>query len=126
MKSTPNGKSDLQTVADELLEEKLSQCNSCHQHKVSEFQGTCDVCAERFGPHICKAIRDPFDYVVGLRSGAVIHFTGEDVKIVGEWIVIKGVEEETSKSKLFPFPCPRGVQIRLSEIAWFADAPMGS
>lgn len=80
---------------------------------------------------LVKAIQDqPFSYALGLKNGTVIHFTGADYS-GGDWVALD--VESHNIPKLVrtavlnnPFPFDRGVEVRLSEIAWVADAPYGS
>lgn len=106
------------------IEDEQSKCSSCLKRQVSDFQGICDACEEKFGPHLGKALCDPFDYAIGLKNGHVFRLVGGDVSIVGEWLIINGIEEHTVPLKSSTFP--RGMQLRLSEVAWIADAPEGS
>jgi hypothetical protein len=87
----------------------------------------CPSCALLFPPAILKAMNDPFYYVVGLRNGMVIYFDWVE-DIYGEWIVLRlwegEIEGRTNPPELPP--CPRGLEVRLSDIVWAADAPFGS
>jgi hypothetical protein len=71
---------------------------------------------------------DPFQYAVGLRNGMVIYFDWvEDVH--GEWLILRLWEGEIEKGRKNPPelpPCPRGLEVRLSDIVWATDAPGGS
>jgi len=99
----------------------------------------CQVCKSKYPPALLKANADQFSYVLGLRDGTVVDF--ESAEIHGEWITIIGVNDtsglpgmsrESDDSGLDPDTswkgryCLRGVDIRLSEIVWVADAPNGS
>lgn len=70
------------------------------------------------GPVLTKALHDPFFYAVGLRSGETIHF--ERAERTGNFLILHEHDAD------LPFPCPRGVQVRIDDIAWAADAPEGS
>jgi hypothetical protein len=95
------------------------KCPGCGK-ELEEWR--CADCVKKYGPHLYKAMCDPFDYAIGLKNGIVIRTVGECVEICGEWVKINGLDEGTT----LPFACPRGIQILLSEIAWVADAPHGS
>ncbi|MFA5379774.1 MAG: hypothetical protein WC455_28705 [Dehalococcoidia bacterium] len=99
----------------------------------------CQACHLKYPPALLKANADQFSYVLGLRDGTVVDF--ESAEIHGEWITIIGVNDtsglpgmsrESDDSGLDPDTswkgryCLRGVDIRLSEIVWIADAPNGS
>lgn len=77
--------------------------------------------------HLAKACLDYFDYAVGLKNGHVIQFSIAEVRSP-EWLLLKvdleDHKEENEKRVGHPFE--RGVMVRLSEIAWCADAPNGS
>jgi hypothetical protein len=47
--------------------------------------------------------------------------------IHGDWITLRidSVRGWAENPKELP-PCPRGIEIRLSDIVWAADAPFGS
>lgn len=100
-------------------------------------------------PHLNKAVLDnPFQYACGLRDGTVIEFEGatpgdwaecerldhvadagsdEDflnARVASEWVHLEGIQSIRGPLGVFPFE--RGLDIRLSEIVWVADAPRGS
>jgi hypothetical protein len=96
----------------------------------------CQVCKSKYPPALLKATCDPFLYALGLRDGTVVDF--ESAEIYGEWVTIHGENDESGRSGMSDESgessgsrwkgrdCPRGVDIRLSEIVWVADAPNGS
>lgn len=89
----------------------------CEDNKLA-----CLGCRARYGDVLVKAMQDPFSYAAGLRSGAVVEFTL--AVRVGEWLFLeRDGHEDTPVSGLM---CPRGVQVRLADIVWIADAPSGS
>ncbi len=75
---------------------------------------------------LAKAVQDPFDYAMKLRTGEVITFESAEV-IDREWVhlVLKPMEQQP-KSNTIAFPAMRGVDVRISDIVWVMDAPMGS
>lgn len=81
----------------------------------------CGKCNNALGPHLAKALCDPFDYAIGLKSGEVIRCS--EVNMHGEWVVLNQVNSEETSLK---YPCPRGLQVHMSAVAWIADAPEGS
>lgn len=71
-----------------------------------------------------KACCDSFDYAIKLRTGEVFRFTDAEL-IDPEWVLISGLDHYEN---MFPkeFNFERGLQVRLSDIVWVADAPAGS
>lgn len=79
---------------------------------------------------LSKACADTFDYAMRLRTGEIIRFEFAEI-INSEWIrltltnqVDGDAPEENARH--IPFPCPRGIDVRISDIVWVADAPYGS
>jgi hypothetical protein len=71
-----------------------------------------------------KALRDPFDYAACVRGLGIVRF--EDVEEAGKgWVRLRGIRWKDQSDRL-PFPFDRGVEVRLSNIVWVADAPEGS
>lgn len=71
-----------------------------------------------------KACSDSFDYALGLRSGAVFRFTSATL-LNREWIHL--VHDGDRQALLgFGYTFPRGIDVRIEDIAWVADAPAGS
>lgn len=84
-----------------------------------------------YPPALAKACYDPFDYAMGLTDGTVIFFEyAEPVSRL--WVTIMGVrqgpravlQDGTSDRSNAIFE--RGLDVRVSQIAWVADAPYGS
>lgn len=88
----------------------------------------CRSCERRYPPSLLKAVSDPFDYVLRLRTGELIYF--ETAAILGEWVTLTLKENsrtmEPSTMGKDCLPCPRGLDVRVRDIVWCADAPMGS
>lgn len=88
----------------------------------------CVACSARLPEALVKALSDPFDYALGLRDGTTVRF--EQARIAGDFVHLEGVTEWNGKrlgvQGHFPYTLDRGIDVRLSEIAWVADAPMGS
>jgi hypothetical protein len=99
-----------------------------------EAVGVCRPCALTVPPSLLKAAFDyPFDYVLGLRSGHVLRFDG--CRFHGQWVnvTLDGNFEDWAmpggvRAPLLgtPYKFDRGVDVRLDEIVWCADAPQGS
>lgn len=84
-----------------------------------------------YPPALAKAcIDDGFSYALGLKSGAVITFSG--AKDLGHgWthlvdIRAHDIQEPNDEFASGSFSFARGMDLRLSDIAWVADAPFGS
>lgn len=75
---------------------------------------------------LAKACLDSFDYALKLRTGEVIFFS-EATVLNREWIhlEVKSMEDQPTSNRI-AYPAMRGVDIRLSDIVWVMDAPMGS
>lgn len=85
---------------------------------------------------LAKACQDEFDYAMGLKSGLILYFTQARYDAIQspDWIHIevrpdRGYKVPDSHAsdwgeKVMIFE--RGIDIRVSEIAWVADAPFGS
>lgn len=73
-----------------------------------------------------KAVTDQFDYVCKLSTGETLYFTSATIN--GDFCTLDGLGHTThSDSKRdLPHPFPRGLEVRISEIVWCADAPAGS
>lgn len=72
---------------------------------------------------LAKACSDkPFQYALKLRTGEIIQFTGATL-VTEEWITL---ELDSGASSALPFPCERGIDVRIADIVWVVDAPYGS
>jgi hypothetical protein len=83
-----------------------------------------------YPPALVKACEDPFDYALKLRTGELWYFN-EATPINREWVSINTVEafghsDEASRLETKRPPFDRGVDVRVSDIVWVADAPHGS
>lgn len=86
----------------------------CHAHR-------------KLPTYLVKAMVDEFDYAVRLRTGEAIRFSSAEMLAGGEFVrlVGHGMDGGCDVEGL-PYPCPRGVEVRLSDIVWVTDAPQGS
>ncbi len=88
----------------------------------------CQPCGQRYPDALIKAAVDPFDYVLKLRTGEIIFL--ETLTIRGDYVHVTLHEtydlSPILKENQLPLPCPRGVDIRVEDIVWCADAPYGS
>jgi len=108
-------------------------CPACLKHELEDdlapWEGSpvCPKCSLRIPPSLLKACGDPFDYALMLSNGRYYRFARAEIH--GDWVTIHAGAtdaEESFQETAFPYGCPRGVEIRLSEIVWCADAPEGS
>lgn len=92
----------------------------------------CDDCRRKLPPSLCKAATDNlFDYALRLRTGEILYFEGASFN-GGEYVTLslsqmRSPDHQSSSSdgaELPPFE--RGVDVRISDIVWCADAPHGS
>ena len=113
----------------------LTMCSVCHHQMLEDRAGSmdaCPTCVATIGDVLVKAVTDDFDYAIGLRTGDVIRFTS--AHYAGDnWIYLVGVDNWGDNSALLRNhredhnnPCPRGLQVRVTDIVWAADAPNGS
>lgn len=67
-------------------------------------------------PALVKAGIDPYDYAIGLRSGAVICFREAEITDTLGWVHLCDVRSLTAAPAT-----ERGMDVRLVEIVWVAD-----
>jgi len=96
-----------------------------------------ELLARGWPPALAKAGIDFFDYALGLRNGTVLRFN-EARYIDQEWVHLSaGCEPRYEGLEMLwpplgehrdmgPLCFQRGIDVRLMEIAWVADAPYGS
>lgn len=88
----------------------------------AEDDRTRTVREAHYPPALEKACCDPFEYVARLTTGEVLHFRSAD-PIDRDWVHLKcGWLTDRGIFSMFD----RGVDIRVDQIAWVADAPSGS
>lgn len=82
---------------------------------------------------LSKAILDYFDYAIGLRDGTRIHFHDAELSKTEGWIRLIDItefhargEDCRTRDALPDRLYPRGMDVRISDIIWCADAPTGS
>lgn len=98
--------------------------------KMDPAEATLVLVARGWPPALAKATVDPFFYAVGLRGGAIIHF--ESAELIDddhtEWVSLRGCPEnlrlELDHGHDMTFE--RGLEVRVADILWAADAPYGS
>lgn len=103
-------------------------CPSCGNSR----GGRVSECERQYPPALLKACYDPFDYALKLRTGEVIRF--HEATIHGEYATLAAdgtfnptrMGMENPNCERLAYPCPRGVDVRIADIVWCADAPEGS
>jgi hypothetical protein len=100
-----------------------------HEEFQEEFElpNPCQYAGSKF---LAKACNDEFDYALRLRTGELIHF-GTATIISNEFVLLHGIWQDMDSKKKpkkneLPYPAPRGVEVRISDIVWIMDAPNGS
>lgn len=90
----------------------------------AEFEAR--LAAMGYPPSLIKACRDPFDYALQLRNGPIIHFFAAYEH--GEWVtlVFEPAVDIHAPTPMGGYPFERGVNVRVADIVWCADAPNGS
>jgi hypothetical protein len=72
---------------------------------------------------LAKAVSDnPFQYALMLRDGTIIEFEGATPPSAG-WILL---DRPKIVNRGYDACLERGMEVRLQEIVWVADAPHGS
>jgi hypothetical protein len=94
-------------------------------------------------PALLKACMDaPWIYAAGLRDGSVVVFTGAEASPDGQWATLDearfatrrregeqgghGPIHGSSSTEPGDNYCGRGLEVRVADIVWAADAPWGS
>lgn len=111
-----------------LMVQECSQCGSLLDRDGTGIEWGdwwCDECKRRYPESLLKAVGDYFEYALQLRSGQVIYFSQATIK--GEWVelCIDAWSQEANARNGMPL-LERGVDVRMSDIVWCADAPNGS
>lgn len=90
-----------------------------------DFPEACPDCEDRLPASLIKACYDYFDYALSLRTGETIRFS--EAKICGKWVHLTiNADLDSNDSNGSGFSLDRGLDVRLSDIVWCADAPNGS
>ena len=87
-----------------------------------EQQTACLLREFKYPPYLGKACGDSFFYAMKLRTGEIIEFS-EAEAISASWVRIKHIEEHTRPAG---YLLDRGMDVRVADIVWIADAPNGS
>jgi hypothetical protein len=98
---------------------------------VESADEVCDDHARMLPPSLLKALVDPYDYALALRDGTVIRFNHAEIS--GDFAILFGDSQVADTPvKMFrpeglaTYQCPRGIDVRIADITWCADAPEGS
>lgn len=84
----------------------------------------CTYCERRYPNALLKACFDqPFDYALRLRTGETWRFSGARIRGMFVTLTFDRLQRAGLEST---FPFPRGVDVRVDDILWVADAPEGS
>ncbi len=98
----------------------------------------CPQCALKFPPSLLKACWDCWDYAVLLRNGMWLRF--RIAEIHGDYVTLHTNSPDKMASNFLngkdefgdgvanklPYPAPRGIDVRVSDIVLCVDAPEGS
>lgn len=83
-------------------------------------------------PTLVKALHNPFAYAMGLRNGQTLWFESACLSPDGLWVhllrresglMVGGDAQARLPLQLLPVPFERGIDVRISDIVWVADAP---
>lgn len=85
----------------------------------------CWYCERYYPPAVVKSFVDPFYYVLKLRTGELVVY--ESATCHGEYIRLRNLYQtftsaDIPASERIPFPCHRGLDVRVSDIVWASDA----
>lgn len=111
------------------------KCVACGDEMMGFYDGdapswavlaeVCAACARHIPESLLKATHDEFDYAIGLRTGDVFRF--RRATLAGDFVHLDDVVEwDYIDSADSAYTLDRGVDIRLSDVVWCADAPRGS
>lgn len=95
------------------------------EHVHFSFVEACGACCRKYPASLLKACFDTFDYAMGLRDRRIIRF--ENAKIHGEWVTLTVIGHsyvDPRDERYYNFE--RGLDVRIADIVWCADAPFGS
>jgi hypothetical protein len=107
------------------------RCGDSYTKESEDFgQLVCGDCRPLFPPSLLKATVDPFDYALRLRTGEEIRFNTAEIH--GDYVTIGGMIEDgerpldAEENPKLPHRFNRGLEVRVQDIVWCADAPDGS
>lgn len=74
-------------------------------------------------PALIKAASDSFDYAAFVETLGIVRFEYVIPCTSPDWVTLVLLPGENAK---LPFSFARGIDVRLADIRWVADAPQGS
>lgn len=77
-------------------------------------------------PSLVKAVGDNWDYAMGLMDGSTLLFSQVSPHASGEWLHLDDPRPQTGPLASLTISWERGMDIRLTQVAWVSDAPFGS
>lgn len=117
-----------------VINQVCAACGATRQrmHGTALEPWVCERCEWRYPPALLKALIDSFDYALKLRTGEIFRF--QEATLHGEWLHLRTGESREGNdfrryggNKVpYPYPFDRGVDVRVADIVWIADAPEGS
>ncbi len=126
VEALPNDVTPILALSTDEIQEHLAAYEADAAH-------VCRTCALTVPPSLMKAATDTFDYALGLRSGHILRF--EFCRFHGAWVHVTlsdtldvpyQLERRGGPRLGTSYTFDRGVDVRLDEIVWCADAPQGS
>ena len=76
-------------------------------------------------PFLLKSVGDPFDYVAFVRGVGLVRFEYAE-PVSPEWVRLRPHQYHDMQSPGLRYPCPRGLEVRVADLVYVADAPEGS
>jgi hypothetical protein len=107
------------------LEDTKRVCVRCQEvldpalREAGESDQVCTLCRQHYPPSLLKATVDCFDYALKLRTGEILYFASATIS--GDYATLESQDPFSASN-----PCPRGIDVRVDQIVWCADAPKGS
>jgi len=113
------------------LPPEWKRCPGCGRvMEIAWHRWGCADCVRKYPDPLLKAAVDPYDYALGLKDGTVIRFTKATLQ--GDYVLLDVADAQRAfpfgrpdGRHTLPYPCRRGVAVRLDCIAWAVDAPEG-
>jgi hypothetical protein len=81
----------------------------------------------RMPPVVEKALKDrPSSYVLGLKDGTILEFTGAGHLGDTGWVKLEGVKPIAGLLSRQAFRLDRGLEVAVGDIVWATDVSRGS
>jgi hypothetical protein len=116
-----------------IPEPVIETCRACGDQflpREGDKSMFCRRCRRKYPDSLLKALPDnPFEYAIKLRTGEVWFFTGAEIQ--GDYVHLEFEDPQFGQGRRLwetprDIPFCRGVDVRISDIVWCADAPDGS